>query len=104
MKPFTAAVGTKSNLRTPIDRGYKYAGVLREYAESLDTLLTLNEEGRHDWDAIKSPDVGGCPGIRIGIEENILKHLQKSNRSDNESTGEATSQAIQFGKKGIEVR
>ena len=99
-----AATGSQSNAKTPIDRGYKYADVLRKYADTLDTLLTPDEQGRRDWDAIKSPDMGGCHSIRVGIEQKILKRLQKYSRSGNESTGEATSQAIQFGQKGIEVR
>ena len=99
-----AATGPQSDGKTPIDRGYKYADVLRKYADTLDTLLTPDEEGRRDWNAIKSPDMGGCHSIRIGIEQKVLKRLQMYSRSGNESTGEATSRAIQFGQKGIKVR
>ena len=97
------AVESQSSAQTPIDRGYRYADVLREYAESLHTLTTPIQGNHLDWNIIKSPTAGGCHSIRVGIEQKALKHLRKFGKSGNESTGEATSRAIQLGEKGIEV-
>ncbi|KAI0742067.1 hypothetical protein C8Q80DRAFT_1110850 [Daedaleopsis nitida] len=79
-----------------LDPAYHKASSLRNYAEMLDTLLVAKENGRLDWNAVKSPEFGGCTTVRVGFEQ-----VYKSIKPNHKHAGKATTDALTLARKGV---
>lgn len=81
-----------------LDPAYQKASSLRNYAEMLDTLLVPKENGNLDWNAVKSPEFGGCTTVRVGFEQ-----VYKSMKPNHKHAGKATTDALTLARKGVGV-
>lgn len=64
----------------------------------LDALLTPGDDGRLNWNEIRSHQAGGCIAAKVGFDE-----VYKSIKPNHKYARQATSTALSLSRKGFQV-